>query len=134
MAAAIEDQLPCGERWRGAASCDPTVHLTIKASTKKPVRQRLARKRRENMRWMEGPDRTVSLKVDETVQVYLSQCEWSAANLRLMHHMIVEGQLPRSSSDDYLAYTVMIHEFTGKYDWQSVLDYDVRYRELQYCC
>ena len=111
--------------WRGAEGYDPRMLLTIRASSKKAlqatgfvpdaVRQRLARKRRETMRWTEG----------------LSQAEWGAANIRLMHRLMTEGDLPRSNIEDYLTYTVMVHEFASRYDWQSVLDFDVRYRELQ---
>ena len=113
----------------------------MKASTKKAcqvtafvpesVKQRLTKKCRENMRWSEGPDGTVSLKEDEFQQVYLTQAEWGAANVRLIHHLMLEGDLPRANIEDYLAYTVMIFEFATRYDWQSVLEFDARYREQQ---
>ena len=115
--------------------------LTIKASAKKVfhvtsfvpegVKQRLAKRRRENLRWTESPDGTVSLQADDRGPVYLSQAEWGAANVRLMYHMMTEGELPGANIGEYLAYTVMIFEFASKYDWQSVLDFDIRYREQQ---
>ena len=45
--------------------------------------------------------------------------------------MMTEGQLPGANIGKYLAYTVMIFEFASRYDWQSVLDFDIRYREQQ---
>ena len=132
---------PAREAGGGAAGYSPTMLLTIKASAKKVfhvtsfipegVKQRLTKRRRENLRWTESPDGTVSLQADDRVPVYLSQVEWGAANVRLMYHMMTEGELPGANIGEYLAYTVMIFEFASKYDWQSVLDFDVRYREQQ---
>ena len=67
----------------------------------------------------------MSLKSDNQAQVYLSQAEWSAANIRLLYYMMMEGELPRSSMDEYLVYTVMIHEFASKYECQ--VDFGLRY-------
>ena len=142
LADIVKNQTPGKTGWGGATGYDPTMLLTVKASTKKAlqvtsfvpeaVKQRMAKRRRENLRWSEGPDGTVSLRPDDgNEQVYLSLAEWGAANIRLMHHLMTVAELPRSNIEDYLAYTVMIFDFATKYEWQSVLDFDVRYREQQ---
>ena len=120
---------------------DPTMILTLKATTQKAlqvvsfvpdyVRQRVGRKKRETLRFCEGTDGSFSIKADETSQVYLSQAEWSSANQRLMHQLILEKKLPLNRIKDYMAYTTTIHDYVSRYDWQSILDFDVRYREIQ---
>ena len=49
----------------------------------------------------------------------------------LINHLLCTGQLPRDEIEFYLAYTTKIYEFAEKYDWNSVLNYDYNYRELQ---
>lgn len=51
--------------------------------------------------------------------------------MRVMFHLLQTGELERGRMEDYLSLTLMMHELTTIYDWQSVLDYDIRYRELQ---
>ena len=51
--------------------------------------------------------------------------------MRLLNHLLCTGQLPRADIVFYLAYTTKIYEFTEKYEWSSVLNYDYNYRELQ---
>ena len=61
--------------------------------------------------------------------IYLS--EWGAANCRLMNALLERGLLARSEVEFYLAYTTKIFEWSQKYELESVLEYDYRYRELQ---
>ena len=57
--------------------------------------------------------------------------EWGAANCRLMNFILQSGQLRRDHVEYYLAYSTMIYEFVSRYDWESILDFDNVYRELQ---
>ena len=75
---------------------------------------------------------TLVLKPDDEhpyLGIYIE--EWGAANMRLINHLLCKGQLSRDETQFYLAYTTKIYEFAEKYDWNSVLNYDYNYRELQ---
>ena len=61
----------------------------------------------------------------------LTVAEWEAANLRLLTHLLRTGGLCRQQVDYYLSYTVQIMEYLHHYDWQSVIAFDDRYRDLQ---
>ncbi len=49
--------------------------------------------------------------------------------MRLLAHLLVSGDLPRSHLQFYLAYTAIIHDFYAKHEWGSILDFDYHYRE-----
>ena len=51
--------------------------------------------------------------------------------MRLLNHLSGVQQLSREDIEFYLAYTTKIHEFSEKYEWSSVLNYDYNHRELQ---
>ena len=61
----------------------------------------------------------------------LTVAEWEAANMRLLTHLLRTGSLPRQHVDYYLSYTVQIMEFVNIYEWQSIIAFDNRYRDLQ---
>jgi hypothetical protein len=125
----------------GAASIDPRTLLTIKATKKKvhhikdfvtdQVKSRITKKRRGDLQWTQAGDGTVSLQPIEEDQVYFTQAEWGAANMRILNHLLQEGEIDRQDIEFYLTYTTMIHELASKWDWQSILAYDARYREQQ---
>ena len=127
--------VPMGEGY------DPHMVLTIRATAKKAlqvrefvpdqVRQRLAKKKRETLRWVEAADGSFSIQADDQAPAYLTQAEWGAANMRIMSHLIKVGDLQRLRVEEYMAYTVIVHELASRYDWASVLEFDVRYREQQ---
>lgn len=48
-----------------------------------------------------------------------------------MHQLLQSGALARADIEYYLAYSNKIFEFADRYDWESILDYDYTYRELQ---
>lgn len=120
---------------------DPRLRLTIKATRKKvhhicgflpeEVRQRMNRKWKDVMKWMEATDGTVVLKAEDQPKLSISQAEWGAANMRVMFHLLQVGDLSRAQTEDYMSFTLMMHELSSIYEWQTVLDFDVRYRELQ---
>lgn len=122
---------------------DPRIILTIKATKtkvfhitdylpEKSKKRRQARKR-ELVLSTEGnyQDRLV-LKCDEDhPYAGIHMGEWGAANCRVMNALIAKGILSRQHVEYYLAYTAKIFEFSSKYDWENILDYDHQYRELQ---
>ena len=57
--------------------------------------------------------------------------EWGAANMRILNHLLSVNSIERGDVEYYLAYTTRIFEFAETYDWNSVLNYDYHYRELQ---
>ena len=61
----------------------------------------------------------------------LTVAEWEAANLRLLTHLLRTGGLCRQQVDFYLSYSVQIMEYLNHYDWQSIIAFDDRYRDLQ---
>ena len=140
------DQLVTGAASSGLGGAqpgayDPHMILTIRASSRKAlqardfvpdsVKQRLARRRRETLRWVESADGAFSIQADDQAPSYLTQAEWGAANMRVMFHLLKGGELRRDQVEDYMAFTVAIHELASRYDWASVLEYDIRYREQQ---
>ena len=95
------------------------------------VRQRLAKKKWETLRWVEASDGSFSIQADDQAPAYLTQAEWGAANMRIMSHLIKVGDIQRPRVEEYMAYMVIVHELASRYDWASVLEFDVRYREQQ---
>ena len=125
----------------GVGGYDPTMLLTLRATTKKAhlcanfvpelVKERIAKRRRETIHWEEGSDGTFSIKTEARQTPYLTAAEWGAASIRVLHHMRTEGELEDVDLTDYLTYMVVIFEFASIYDWNSILEFDVRYREAQ---
>ncbi|KAH3752692.1 hypothetical protein DPMN_187317 [Dreissena polymorpha] len=122
---------------------DPRTILTIKSVNKKAthITQFLTEKtkrRRQNKRRgyvLSGSvdrEETIVLKTSEDhpyLEIYIE--EWGAANMRLLNHLLSTGQIKRTDVEFYLAYTTTIFEFAENYEWNSVLNFDYRYRELQ---
>ena len=57
--------------------------------------------------------------------------EWGAANCRLMNYLLQTQDLQRADVEFYLAYTAKVYDMAELYEWNSVLEYDYQYRELQ---
>ena len=123
------------------AQYDPLMHLTVKSSKRKAlqieqflpeqVRARVNRKKKEQLTFTTTPLGGLTLKKDEPGTIYVTVAEWNGANMRLCSHMLKNGLIKESELIYYMAYTAMIADLTGRYEWASVLEYDVRYRELQ---
>ena len=121
---------------------DPRHALTIRAKSTKAlkitdyvnrtVRERIAKKRKETLRLTETAAGTIQLKAEEdTYAIYLSQGEWAAANMCIMAHLLQSGELLREDVEYYMSYTAGIHNYTAKFEWQSIVEYDTQYREIQ---
>ena len=101
---------PPGPTWD---SFDPHVLLTVRATSKKAlqpkdfvpeqVKQRIARRRRETLKWVEAGNGSFSVQADDQALAYLTQAEWGAANMRLMAHLLKVGDLQRARVEDYLS-------------------------------
>ena len=123
---------------------DPRTMLTVKAKQVKTVHitqflHEGTRKRRAQLHKRDiildasdgQHERLIIRADDQHPYANIMVAEWGAANCRLMHHLIQSGQLKVADIDYYLAYTAKIFDLVDKYDWNSVLDYDYQYRELQ---
>ena len=122
---------------------DPRTILTMKAKTKKAIhitdfitekaKRRRQNKRREYiLRSGQDNEETIVLKTDEDhpyLGIYIE--EWGAANMRVLNHLLSTGQLKRQDIEYYLAYTTKIFEFAETHEWNSVLQFDFTYREMQ---
>ena len=125
----------------GGMADDPRLSLTVRASKRKAlqvsayltetVKGRIAKRKKETFKVIEGTDGVLSFKTDDSAQVYLSMAEWGAANVRLMADLLAQGRLQRREVEYYLAYTAYIYDLASQYEWQSLLAFDVRYREIQ---
>ena len=123
------------------AQYDPLMHLTVKAGNKKAlqieqflpeaVKTRVNRKKREQLTFTTTPQGGLTLKNDEHGSIYLTVAEWNGANVRLCSHMLNTGLIKEKELIYYMAYTAMISDLAGRYEWASILEYDRRYRELQ---
>ena len=122
---------------------DPRAILTIKASkskalhitdflTEKTKKRRQARKK-DLVLSMGGQnvDRVILKADDDHPYSGIFMSEWGAANCRLMNALLGKGILARDNVEYYLAYTARVFEFGQRYEWENVMDYDNRYRELQ---
>ena len=87
------------------------------------------RRKKERLVLSQSPGVTVSFKVQDPGQVYISWDEWSAANHCVLAHMLREGDLPRADVEYYLAYLTYIYELVPLYEWTSILEFDTCYRE-----
>ena len=120
---------------------DPLTLLTVKATTTKAlrildflpetVRNRVSRRRREQVTFSTLADGGVALRAEEAGQYYISIEEWSAANMRLAAQLVKDGQLKVEGLLYYMAYTALVSDLASKYDWLSILEFDTKYRELQ---
>ena len=120
---------------------DPLMHLTVKSGRKKAlqieqflpdhVKTRVNRKKKEQLTFTTTPQGGLALKKDEPGSIYISVAEWNGANMRLCAHLLNKGLIRECELIYYMAYTAMVSDLTGRYEWVSVLEYDVRYRELQ---
>ena len=122
---------------------DSRAILTIKSQTNKAVhitqfltekskRRRQSRRKEFVLKSGSANSETLVLKADEEhpyLGIYME--EWGAANMRLLNHLLSTKKLRRENIEFYLAYTTKIYELAEKYDWNSVLNYDYAYRELQ---
>jgi hypothetical protein len=120
---------------------DPRTILTVRSSQGKVHHittflsertKRRIRSRRKGLVLGSGPDDSVVLKTeDEHPYSGLSLAEWSAANCRLMAHILATGELRPEHVAYYLAYTTQVMEYYEQYEWEAVLDFDHTYRERQ---
>ena len=120
---------------------DPRILLSARATTKKAekiisflpekAKDRIQRSRKDRMILTQGEDGSISVKSNDKESFYISLSEWGAANMRLMNHLLQNGDLPRDHVEYYLAYTMQVFELADIYEWASVLQFDGRYRELQ---
>ena len=122
---------------------DPRTILTLKSQTNKAVhitqfltekckRRRQGRRKEFVLKSGSANSETLVLKADEEhpyLGIFIE--EWGAANMRLLNHLLATQKLRRNDIEFYLAYTTKIFEFAEKYEWNSVLNYDYAYRELQ---
>ena len=131
-----------GRAPKHGSGVDPRHALTIRAKSTKAlkitdyvnriVRERIAKKRKEVVRVTETQAGVIQLKTEEdTCAIYLSQGEWAAANMCIMAHLLQSGDLLREDTEYYMSYTAGIHNYTSKFEWQSIVEYDTQYREIQ---
>jgi hypothetical protein len=78
-----------------------------------------------------GEDNVVLHTENDHPYTGISIAEWSAANCRLMAHLLATGALARADVEYYLAYSTQIYEYAALYEWEAVLDFDHLYRERQ---
>ena len=79
----------------------------------------------------QASDGSLALKSPEEDTWSITWSEWSAANMRLFHHLLDTGLLSRDHVEYYLAYTMQVYELADTYDWASIVQFDSRYRDLQ---
>ena len=51
--------------------------------------------------------------------------------MRLLSQLLRKGDLPLVDVELYLTYTMLIYELADRYEWGSIMEYDVHYREMQ---
>ena len=123
-------------------AADPRQILTVKASSHKAThittflseqaKKRLRQNRQRNFILSKSQGDNIVLRSEEDhPYIGISIAEWSAANCRLMAHLLQTGELERCSVEYYLAYTTQIMEYAERYAWNAVLDFDYTYRERQ---
>ena len=104
-----------------------TIHITsfLSEETKKRLRNK-----RQQYLVQQGENLTMKIR-DEHPYAGISTMEYGAANMRLLNYLLSNGILPREKVEFYLAYTTLIFELAGKYEWRDVLNFDFQYRERQ---
>lgn len=96
------------------------------------VKSRVIRKRREKLHIYRDQSGALVAPQDEPISYLgLSGEEWACASLRLFFHMVFIGTTTRDQCEPYMSYTVTTLELGKHYEWNSVLNYDARYREMQ---
>ena len=120
---------------------DPRMLLTVRVRSKKAekivnflperTRERIQRRKRERLVLSHSEDGTITFKPGEDECYSLTVSEWAAANMRLLSHILRQGDLAYSDVELYLSYTMQIHELADRFEWASVVEFDTRYRELQ---
>ena len=79
----------------------------------------------------DGPDHIVLRAEDSHPYKGLTVGEWGGANMRLLNFLLQEHKLSRDKIEFYMAYTSQIMDFLEVYEWDSILEFDFSYRELQ---
>lgn len=51
--------------------------------------------------------------------------------MRLLNALLTSGQLAHNHVEYYMAYTAYIFDMLDSCDWESILEFDCQYRELQ---
>lgn len=69
--------------------------------------------------------------VEDEAYTGITIAEWGAANCRVMHHLLDKCILKKDNVSYYLAYTTKVFDLASKYAWNSVLEFDRQYREVQ---
>ena len=122
---------------------DPRTLLSLKATKTKALhitdflpesvrKRRMSRQREMVLSTNGSTDDVLVLRTDHShPYAGISLSEWGAANCRLMAALLDRQLLPAAETQYYLAYTLKIFEFVSKYEWESVLEFDYRYREIQ---
>ncbi len=122
---------------------DPRSLLSLKATKSKSLhitdflpesvkKRRMSRQREMVLSTSGTADDVLILRTDDNhPYTGISLSEWGAANCRLMAALLDRQLLPPADTHYYLAYTMKIFEFVSKYEWESVLEFDYRYREIQ---
>lgn len=120
---------------------DPRIHLTLRATTRKAlkifsflpdkVRERIQRTRKDRLVLSQGDDGFITMQSKTPDSYSITPAEWNAANMRILGQLLALGDLSRNDVEFYLAYTVQVNELLDLYEWQSILTFDSRYRELQ---
>ena len=120
---------------------DPRTILTVKAGASKAVHitqflsertKRRLQSRRRGVVLGTSEQQTVVFKPDERhPYAGITLSEWSAANCRVMAHLLQTGELAPSHVEYYLSYSTQIYEFYELYDWEAILEFDYTYRERQ---
>jgi hypothetical protein len=128
---------------QAATTFDPRSTLTVKASRAKALHitqflSEKTKKRRQGRRKelvlatsSDTGDRLVVKAEDDHPYSGILIHEWAAGNCKLLNQLLQSGELARQDIEYYLAYTNKICEFADRYEWESILDYDHTYRELQ---
>lgn len=61
----------------------------------------------------------------------VTTAQWSAANSAIMARLLQDGVLNMAGINQYLNYTYKVSDLGRTYTWQSILQYDREYRQLQ---
>ena len=121
---------------------DPRVMLTMKAVkrntihitqflSEKTKKKCLARSKRDMVISTNEAEQVVLRSEESHPYKGLTVGEWGAANMRLLNHLLSENILDRSQIEFYMAYTAQVMDHLDVYEWESILEWDYQYRELQ---
>ena len=123
---------------------DPRAMLTVRTSgpekalhitqflTEKTKRRRQTRSRRDLvLGTTDWSDQLIFRTEESHPYSGITVGEWGAANTRLLNALLKLGKLARHDLEFYLSYTAHIMDALDIYEWDSILEYDHQYRELQ---